>query len=167
MRRDLQPPVADVRFLVERALAEDLTPLGDLTSSLLDQELQATAEFGARFPGVIAGCLCVEETFAAVDSSLSVEWSKSDGDRVEAGEVFGVARGSFATLLTAERTALTSTFSAICPASRPTPPAGSISLPAGSRSGIRGRPRRAFVRCRRPRSGPGERPTTVATFPTG
>ncbi|MEM9654963.1 MAG: carboxylating nicotinate-nucleotide diphosphorylase [Actinomycetota bacterium] len=106
MRRDLLPPVADIRFLVQRALAEDLTPFGDLTSSLLDPNLQATAEFGARFPGVLAGCLCVEETFVAVDPALTVEWSKSDGDRVEAGETFGVARGSFATLLTAERTAL-------------------------------------------------------------
>lgn len=106
MRRDLLPPVADIRFLVERALAEDLTPFGDLTSSLLDPSLQATAEFGARFPGTLAGCLCVEETFSAVDSELSVEWSKTDGDRVEAGETFGVAKGSFATLLTAERTAL-------------------------------------------------------------
>jgi len=106
MRTDLQPPVADIRFLVERALAEDLTPLGDLTSSLLDPSRQATAHFGARFPGVLAGCRCVEETFTAVDPALTIEWSKTDGDRVEAGETFGVARGSFATLLTAERTAL-------------------------------------------------------------
>ncbi|MEM9561321.1 MAG: carboxylating nicotinate-nucleotide diphosphorylase [Actinomycetota bacterium] len=106
IRTDLQAPVADIRFLVERALAEDLTPLGDLTSSLLDPARQATATFGARSAGVISGCRCVEETFAAVDEALSVEWSKTDGDRVEAGETFGVARGSFATLLTAERTAL-------------------------------------------------------------
>ncbi len=106
MRTDLQPPLADIRFLVERALAEDLTPLGDLTSSLLDPSRQATAHFGARFPGVLAGCRCVEETFTAVDPALTIEWSKTDGDRVEAGETFGVARGSFATLLTAERTAL-------------------------------------------------------------
>jgi nicotinate-nucleotide pyrophosphorylase (carboxylating) len=106
MRPDLQPPTADIRFLVERALAEDLTPLGDLTSSLLDPSRQATAHFGARAAGVLAGCRCVEETFAAVDPNLTVEWTRTDGDRVEAGEVFGVARGSFATLLTAERTAL-------------------------------------------------------------
>jgi nicotinate-nucleotide pyrophosphorylase (carboxylating) len=106
IRTDLQAPVADIRFLVERALAEDLTPLGDLTSSLLDPTRRATAHFGARAAGVLAGCRCVEETFAAVDPTLTVEWSRTDGDRVEAGEGFGVARGSFATLLTAERTAL-------------------------------------------------------------
>lgn len=106
MRKDLQPPVADIRFLVERALAEDLTPFGDLTSSLLDPDLQAVAEFNAREPGVIAGCLCVSETFAAVDPELTIEWNLTDGDTVVPGGIIGTARGSFATLLTAERTAL-------------------------------------------------------------
>lgn len=98
--------MADVRFLVQRALAEDLTPFGDLTSSLIDPDLRATARFEARHGGVIAGCLCVEETFAAVDPGLSVQWTRTDGDRVAPGDEIGVARGSFATLLTAERTAL-------------------------------------------------------------
>lgn len=106
MRRDLLPPVADVRALVALALAEDLTPLGDLTSSLIDPALDATAEFRAREVGVIAGCLCVDETFAAVDPALGVEWLRTDGDRVGPGDVIGIARGPFATLLTAERTAL-------------------------------------------------------------
>lgn len=106
IRVDLQPPKADVRFLVDRALAEDLTPLGDLTSSLIDQDRMATATLGARAAGVLAGCLCVEETFAAVDERLSVSWAKTDGDRVEVGETFATASGPFATLLTAERTAL-------------------------------------------------------------
>jgi nicotinate-nucleotide pyrophosphorylase (carboxylating) len=106
MRPDLQPPRADVRFLVERALAEDLTPLGDLTSSLIDPSLTARAEFRARAAGVIAGCRCVEETFAALDPRLRVVWTKTDGDRVEIGDSIGVATGPFNTLLTAERTAL-------------------------------------------------------------
>ena len=88
------------------ALAEDLTPLGDLTSSLLDPELMATAEFNARQPGVLAGCVCVQETFAAVDPGLRIQWKKTDGEPIVAGEVLGVATGPFATLLTAERTAL-------------------------------------------------------------
>lgn len=106
MRRDLLPPVADVRALVTLALAEDLTPFGDLTSSLIDPQLTATAEFNAREAGVLAGCLCVEETFAAVDPTLTIEWHKTDGDRIVAGDVLGVAQGPFSTLLTAERTVL-------------------------------------------------------------
>ena len=106
LREDLKAPLADVRFLVQRALAEDLTPLGDITSSLLDPARRATATIGARADGVLAGCLCVEETFAAVDDRLSVNWEKTDGARVAAGEIFAVAEGPFATMLTAERTAL-------------------------------------------------------------
>ena len=53
-RHDLDPPLADIAFLVERALAEDLTPFGDLTSSLLDPTLNATAEFNSRQSGVLA-----------------------------------------------------------------------------------------------------------------
>ena len=106
MRTDLQAPIADVRALVAMALAEDLTPFGDLTSSLLDPALMATAEFNAREPGVLAGCVCAQETFAAVDPGLRIRWNKTDGERFAAGEVLGVATGPFATLLTAERTAL-------------------------------------------------------------
>jgi nicotinate-nucleotide pyrophosphorylase (carboxylating) len=105
-RPHLQPPLADVRFLVERALAEDLTPLGDLTSSLLDPALTATATIGARAAGVVAGCCCVDETFRAVDTRLAVDWWRTDGDRVSAGDTLGVARGPLVSMLTAERTAL-------------------------------------------------------------
>jgi len=106
VRTDLQPPAADIHYLVAKALAEDLTPLGDLTSSLIDPSKMATAEFNAREPGVLAGCRCVEETFRAVDETLTVEWCLTDGDRLAAGDVIGVTRGPYATLLTAERTAL-------------------------------------------------------------
>lgn len=106
MRHDLHPPLADVRFLVDRALAEDLTPFGDLTSSLLDPNLSARAEFRARETGVVAGCLCVDETFRAVDPRLSITWYRTDGDPVSAGDIIGRAEGPFAQMLTAERTAL-------------------------------------------------------------
>ncbi len=106
MRHDLNPPLADVRFLVERALNEDLTPFGDLTSSLLDPEMQATAEFRAREAGVLAGTLCVNETFKAVDSALEISWHLRDGASIVAGDVLAVVTGPFAKMLTAERTAL-------------------------------------------------------------
>jgi nicotinate-nucleotide pyrophosphorylase (carboxylating) len=106
VRPDLRPPLADVRFLVDRALSEDLTPLGDLTSALLPADLTATATFASRQAGVVAGCTCVEETFRAVDPALRVEWQRTDGDAVAPGDVLGTANGPFASLLTAERTAL-------------------------------------------------------------
>lgn len=105
-RPDLQAPTADIEFLVQRALIEDLTPLGDLTSSLLDPTLTATAHFNAREAGVLAGCKCVDMTFAAIDPNLKIEWHMTDGDTLVPGDIIATATGPFHTMLTAERTAL-------------------------------------------------------------
>jgi nicotinate-nucleotide pyrophosphorylase (carboxylating) len=101
----LHPPVPAVREAVARALAEDLTPLGDLTSTLL-RSGPAEARFAARDAGRLAGTRCVVETFAQLDPSVEVSWSVPEGAEVAAGEVVGLVRGPFPSLLTGERTAL-------------------------------------------------------------
>jgi nicotinate-nucleotide pyrophosphorylase (carboxylating) len=95
-----------VREAVARALAEDLTPLGDLTSALLPPALEATARFVPRAPGVLAGRLCAMEAFRQVDPALEVAWWADDGDQVTAGVAVAEVRGPLAPILTAERTAL-------------------------------------------------------------
>jgi nicotinate-nucleotide pyrophosphorylase (carboxylating) len=102
----IDPPVAAVREVVGRALAEDLGPLGDLTASLVPDGAVARADFVARREGVVAGRLCVVETFAAVDPGVAVEWPRPDGLEVRPGEVLGTVVGRLASILTAERTAL-------------------------------------------------------------
>ena len=106
MSADVHPPIHAVRAAVERALEEDLTPLGDLTSSLLDDGATATAEFVVRDAGVLAGVRCATESFAQVDASVEVTWSADDGDAVAAGQHVAMVRGRLAPILTAERTAL-------------------------------------------------------------
>ena len=105
-RPDLHPPVGAVREAVARALAEDLTPLGDLTSGLLPASARATAEFVARTAGVLAGRLCADEAFRQVDPDVTVEWVADDGGDVRAGQVLGRVDGPLASVLTGERTAL-------------------------------------------------------------
>jgi nicotinate-nucleotide pyrophosphorylase (carboxylating) len=100
------PPRAAVVEAVARALAEDLTPLGDLTSTLLPDDLVAEAAFVVRDDGVLAGTACAAETFAQVDPSIGLAWHADDGDAVAAGTTVAVARGRLAPILTAERTAL-------------------------------------------------------------
>jgi len=95
-----------VRDAVARALAEDLGPLGDITAALLDPSERGSAAFVPRKPGVLAGTACATETFAQVDTSVSVRWSAVDGDRVAAGQAIGTVEGPLASILTAERTAL-------------------------------------------------------------
>jgi nicotinate-nucleotide pyrophosphorylase (carboxylating) len=100
------PHLAAVRVAVTAALAEDLAPLGDLTSALLPADTVATADFVPRRDGVLAGTRCAEETFAQLDPGVEVTWAATDGDRVTAGQVVGTVCGSMASVLTGERTAL-------------------------------------------------------------
>jgi nicotinate-nucleotide pyrophosphorylase (carboxylating) len=100
------PPLHAVRAAVTRALAEDLAPLGDLTSSLLPTDATAVAEIAARDAGVLAGMACVTETFTQLDPAVIVEWSAVDGDALAAGQVVGTVSGPLASILTGERTAL-------------------------------------------------------------
>ncbi len=102
----MEPYAAAVTEAVARALAEDLAPLGDLTSALLPPEVTAEARFVPRIAGTLAGRACATESFRQVDADIEVEWTAADGDRLEAGQVIGVVRGRLAGILTAERTAL-------------------------------------------------------------
>ena len=103
---DAHPPITAVREAVSRALAEDLTPIGDLTSALLPPELEATALFVPRADGVLAGRLCADEAMRQLDATLELAWQADDGDRVDAGKEVGRVSGRLAPILTAERTAL-------------------------------------------------------------
>ncbi len=102
----LHPPVHAVREAVARALAEDLTPLGDLSAALLPSDIAARATFVSRQHGVVAGTRCAGEAFAQIDPSLVVVWQLDDGAGVEPGSVIGTVEGAIAPILSAERTAL-------------------------------------------------------------
>jgi nicotinate-nucleotide pyrophosphorylase (carboxylating) len=103
---DLHPPLAAVREVVARALAEDLLPLGDLTASLVPPTITARAAFVARAPGVLAGRLAAAEALHQVDPSLHVQWALDDGDQILAGATIAEVGGTLRSILTAERTAL-------------------------------------------------------------
>ena len=91
---------------MQRALAEDLTPLGDLTASLVDPGVQGRARLVARAEGVLAGVACARRTFAVIDSAIAVTWHLADGDRLAPGSVIAEVAGPLRSILTAERTAL-------------------------------------------------------------
>ncbi len=92
-------------LLAARALDEDLTPLGDVSSALLPSDLRAGAVIAARGDGVLAGRACAAEVFAQVDPDITVAWSLDDGDLVAAGSTIGRVEGPLHSVLTAERNA--------------------------------------------------------------
>ncbi len=100
------PPPHAVRIVVERALAEDLDPIGDLTAALIPPALVATGSFVAREAGVVAGTACLAEAFHQVDPLVMVNLELGDGSRMEAGSIVATVSGPLRSILTAERTAL-------------------------------------------------------------
>ncbi len=106
MSRYLHPPHHDVVDVVRRALTEDLTPLGDLSASLVPAGTTATATFNVRPDGVIAGSACVAEVMRQVDPHLVLDWQVAEGDILEAGQALGTVSGSLESILIAERQAL-------------------------------------------------------------
>lgn len=100
------PPIHAVRAAVAIALAEDLTPLGDLSAALVPADVTIDASLVPREIGVVAGTSCATETFVQVDEAVTIEWTVSDGDRVEPGQVIATVSGPLASVLTGERTAL-------------------------------------------------------------
>jgi nicotinate-nucleotide pyrophosphorylase (carboxylating) len=95
-----------VREAVERALAEDVLPLGDLSAAVVPPLATARFALVARGEGVVAGQRCAEEAFALVDPGLSVAWHRPDGSSVGPGDAVAEVSGRLRSILTAERTAL-------------------------------------------------------------
>jgi nicotinate-nucleotide pyrophosphorylase (carboxylating) len=91
---------------VDRALAEDLGPEGDLTAALVPAAVTARFALRARRSGVLAGRDCATQAFARVDPGLELEWRVVDGTELSPGDTVLEVTGRLRPILTAERTAL-------------------------------------------------------------
>ncbi|MEH0969774.1 carboxylating nicotinate-nucleotide diphosphorylase [Micromonospora sp. CPCC 205546] len=112
--RDAGLDPAQVRRVIEGALAEDLGPdLLDVTSvATIPAEQTDTADLVARADGVVAGLAVAAAVFELVgeatgaDRTVEVSVVAHDGARVARGDVLATVTGPTRLLLTAERTAL-------------------------------------------------------------
>ena len=100
------PPRAEVRRIVERALAEDVS-WGDVTTdNTVPADQWSSAVLLAKQPGVLCGGPVFAETLAMVDAAVSVDLLLPDGARHKGGDVAARMQGPTRAILTAERTAL-------------------------------------------------------------
>jgi nicotinate-nucleotide pyrophosphorylase (carboxylating) len=95
-----------VREAVDRALAEDLGPEGDLTAALVPEDVRAQFALRARRAGVLAGRDCATEAFERIDRTIDLQWRAADGAELAAGDTVLYLAGPLRPILTAERTAL-------------------------------------------------------------
>jgi nicotinate-nucleotide pyrophosphorylase (carboxylating) len=106
--KPLVPPAADlIEAAVRAALAEDLGAAGDITSAAtIPADATATATFGSRKAGTLAGLPFARVAFQAVDPSVSFTALRQDGDRLAPGDVVAKVAGNARAVLAAERVAL-------------------------------------------------------------
>ena len=95
----------DIAPLVALALEEDIGG-GDITAALVGEAESATATVITRDAGVLCGTQFVDAVFHAVDPTLSVRWSRHDGDAIAENEVLFSVSGRARSILTGERAAL-------------------------------------------------------------
>eukprot|EP01024_Parvocaulis_polyphysoides_P010321 TRINITY_DN1346_c0_g2_i1.p1 TRINITY_DN1346_c0_g2~~TRINITY_DN1346_c0_g2_i1.p1 ORF type:complete len:350 (+),score=65.83 TRINITY_DN1346_c0_g2_i1:130-1050(+) len=96
-----------VEQIIQLALLEDSAELGDIASkATILPEKTATAKFLAKATGILSGQKLAEKIFTKVDPKITTEWQKTDGEKIEKGEIFGYVNGPAQSILTAERIAL-------------------------------------------------------------
>ena len=96
----------DTEELIDRALREDLATGDPTTEILIPADLEGTATFISKSPGVIAGVNVALEVFRKIDSSILASVLEKDGTKIDRDIPIAEVRGAIGSILKAERTAL-------------------------------------------------------------
>lgn len=101
------PPKTLIDKLVTSALEEDLGEAGDVTTnSIFPAGTIGQATITAREAGVLAGTPFADAVFEKVDTGATIQWHKTDGNILQAGDIIAQINAKVRTILSAERTAL-------------------------------------------------------------
>ena len=93
--------------MVKKALEEDLRPIGDITTNLINSKNEMVkAWIIAKQDGVIAGLEFCKTTFKLIGSETVFIKKVYDGKKVKKNEVIAEIKAKTKTILIAERTAL-------------------------------------------------------------
>ncbi len=92
--------------LIEVALNEDM-PEGDITTDSLQlQDRVGRARLIAKEDQVLSGADVFAKVFAAVDSSVQIQWQFENGQLILKGQTVAAIQGRLSSILKAERVAL-------------------------------------------------------------
>ena len=95
-----------IKSTVKLALNEDLYPLGDITSSLINDEKVVTIKLIANQNALIGGLLFAKQAFSLIDNKIKFIVKKKDGAIVKKGSLVALIKGKAKNILIAERVAL-------------------------------------------------------------
>ncbi len=95
-----------IRSNVKLALNEDLYPLGDITSSLIDRDKTVTVKLLSNQKAIVGGLLFAKQTFELIDNKIKFIIKKKDGSSIKKGNLVAIIKGKAKNILIAERVAL-------------------------------------------------------------
>ena len=95
-----------IRGAVKLALNEDLYPLGDITSDLIDNDKVVTVKLISNQNAIVGGLSFAKQTFALIDNKIKFITKKKDGSRVKKGNLVALIKGKAKNILIAERVSL-------------------------------------------------------------
>ncbi len=89
-----------------KALKEDLYPNGDITSKLLQNDIQKKIHLISNNMGIIGGLDFAKYTFKIIDRKIKIRIIKKEGSRIKKGDVIAIISGNLKNILIGERVAL-------------------------------------------------------------
>ena len=95
-----------IKNVCRLALNEDLYPSGDITSSLLKNNIKKKIKLISNQKGIIGGLEFAKQTFKLIDKNIKFVPKKKEGSSIKKGHIIATVEGNVKNILTGERTAL-------------------------------------------------------------
>ena len=88
------------------ALNEDLYPSGDITSDLINNNINKKVKMISNQSGIIGGLEFAKETFKLIDKKIKFIIKKKEGSYIRKGNIVAIIEGNLKNILIGERVAL-------------------------------------------------------------
>ena len=95
-----------IRRTVKLALNEDLFPLGDITSNLIENNKLVVFKLLSNQNAIVGGLLFAKQAFELIDRKIKFIIKIKDGSKVKKGSLIAIIKGKAKNILIAERVAL-------------------------------------------------------------
>ncbi len=95
-----------IKSTCKLALNEDLYPSGDITSNLINNNINKKVKMISNQSGVIGGLAFAKETFKLIDKKIKFIIKKKEGSYIQKGNIVAIIEGNLKNILIGERVAL-------------------------------------------------------------
>ena len=95
-----------IKSTCKLALNEDLYPSGDITSDLINNNINKKVKMIINQRGIIGGLAFAKETFKLIDKKIKFTIKKREGSYIQKGNIVAIIEGNLKNILIGERVAL-------------------------------------------------------------